>query len=74
MLNEAKLPKKYQKEVFHIAMYILNKPQIRVRKAHTPYELWNGKTTNVNNFKVFGCKCFIKKDNDSLESFNIRSD
>ena len=51
MLNEAKLPDKFWKEVVHIALYILNRAQIRVRTAHTPYELWNGKITNVNFFK-----------------------
>ena len=39
MLNEAKLPDKFWKEDFHIAVYILNRAQIRVRTTYTPYEL-----------------------------------
>ena len=65
-LRGTKLPNIYLKEVVHIAMYILNRAQIRVRTTRTPYESSNGKTTNVKNFKIFACKCFIKKDNDSL--------
>ncbi|XP_059076415.1 uncharacterized protein LOC131067604 [Cryptomeria japonica] len=74
MLNEAKLPDKFWKEAVHTAVYILNRAQIRIRTAYTPYELWYGKTTNVKNFKIFGCKCFIRKNDDSLENFNSRSD
>lgn len=73
MLNEAKLPNKFWKEVVHTVVYILNRAQIRVRTAYTPYELWNRKIANVKNFKIFGCKCFIKKNDDSLENFNSRS-
>ena len=54
-------------------VYILNRPQIRVRTTHTPYELWNAKIENVKNFKKNSCKCFIKKNDDSLENFNSRS-
>ena len=32
--------------------------------------MWNGKIANVKNFKIFGYKCFIKKNDDSLENFN----
>ena len=74
MLNEAKLPDKFWKEAIHTTVYILNRAQIKVRTTYTPYELWNEKTTNVKNFKIFGCKCFIKKNDDSLENFNSRSD
>ena len=74
ILNEAKILDKSWKEVVHTTTYILNKAQIRVRTTYTLYELWNGKTKNVNNFKIFGYKCFIKKNDGSLENFNSRSD
>lgn len=40
----------------------------------TPYELWYDQKPSVKYFKVFGSKCFIKKDMDGLGSFDSRSD
>lgn len=40
----------------------------------TPYELWYDRKPSVKYFKVFGSKCFIKRDMDGLGSFDSRSD
>lgn len=74
MLNESKLLDKFWKEAVHTAVYILNRVQIRVRTASTPYELWHGKSASVKHFRIFGCKCFIKNDSDNLDSFQSKSD
>lgn len=39
----------------------------------TPYELWYGRTPSVSYFKVFGNKCFIKRD-DYTGKFDAKSD
>lgn len=40
----------------------------------TPYELWYDRKPSVKYFKLFGSKCFIKKDMDGLGIFDSRSD
>ncbi|XP_059073489.1 uncharacterized protein LOC131070384 [Cryptomeria japonica] len=74
MLNESNLSHKYWKEAVHTTVYILNRVQIRIRTACTPYELWHGKTTSVKHLRIFRCKCYIKNDSDYLDSFQSKSD
>jgi hypothetical protein len=74
MLNEAKLPDIYWREAVYTTMYILNRAQLRVNHNKTPYELWFGRPTSVKHFRVFGRKCYIKRDDDNLGKFDSRSD
>lgn len=74
MLNEANLPNVYWKEAVHTKVYTLNRVQLRVKNKMTPYELWNDRKPSVKYFKVFGSKCFIKRDEDRLGSFESRCD
>lgn len=74
MLNKANLPNVYWKEVVHTIIYTLNRVQLRVNKKITPYELWYDRKPLVKHFKVFGSKCFIKRDEYGLGSFDSRSD
>lgn len=74
MLNEANLPDKHWKEAVHTSVYILNRVQIRVKSTFTPYELWYGKATSIKYFKIFGCKCYIKRDEENLGSFDTKTD
>lgn len=39
----------------------------------TPYELWHGYAPNVKYFRIFGCKCYILKDNRN-GNFDAKSD
>jgi transposase InsO family protein len=74
MLNEAKLPDIYWREAIYTTIYILNREQLRVNHDKTPYELWFGRPTSVKHFRVFGRKCYIKRDDDNLGKFDSRSD
>lgn len=74
MLNEANLSDVYWKEVVHTAVYTLNRVQLRVNNNMTSYELWYDRRPSVKYFKVFGSKCFIKRDEDGVGSFESRSD
>lgn len=74
MLNESNLSDVYWKESIHIAIYRLNRVQLRVNNKMTPYELWYDKKPSVKYFKVFGSKCFIRRDEDGLGSFESRCD
>jgi hypothetical protein len=66
MLNEAKLPDMYWREVVYIIVYIFNIGQLRVNYEKTPYELWYGRPSSIKHFKFFGRKFYIKRDDDNL--------
>ena len=36
----------------------------------TPYELWRGRPTNVKHFRVFGSKCYIKREDGRMGKFD----
>jgi hypothetical protein len=40
----------------------------------TPYELWHGRPTSIRHFKIFGRKCYIKRNEDNLGNFDSRVD
>ena len=40
----------------------------------TPYELWLGRPASVKYFRVFGSKCYIKRDDDNIGKFESRTD
>jgi hypothetical protein len=40
-----------------------------VKSSFTPHESWYGKSASLKYFKIFGCKYFIKRDEDNLSSF-----
>jgi len=47
---------------------------LRSNSDKTPYELWKGRLTNVNNFRVFGRKCYIKRQDDEIGKFDSQVD
>jgi hypothetical protein len=40
----------------------------------TPYKLWKGRPTNVKHFRVFGSKCYIKREDGRMGKFDSRVD
>jgi hypothetical protein len=36
----------------------------------TPYELWKGRPRNVKHFRVFGSKCYIKREDGRMKKFD----
>jgi hypothetical protein len=55
-------------------IHILNKGMLRNNSDKTPYELWKGRPTNVKHFRVFGSKCYIKREDDKVGKFDSRVD
>jgi len=53
---------------------ILNKAHVQVNSDKTPYDLWYGKPKTIKHFKIFGRKCFIKKNDDNLRNFESKAD
>ena len=50
-----------------------NKVMLRNKNDKTPYELWKG-TTNVNHFRIFGSKYYIKREDDRMGKFDSHVD
>jgi hypothetical protein len=46
---------------------------LRTNHEKTPYELWFGRLASVKHFRVFGSKCYIKRDEDNIGTFDSRS-
>ena len=52
----------------------MNRVSIRPLTKNTPYELLNGRKTNISYFKVFGSKCFVLNTKDQLGKFDAKFD
>ena len=61
-------------ELAHTTVNILKKAHVHVNSDKTPYELWYGNLPTLNHFRVFGRKCFIKKNGEKLGAFEPKSD
>ena len=73
MLFENDVPKAFQREAINTIVYTLNRVQIRKGMDKTPYKLWFGHSPSVKYFRIFGSKCYIKRD-DGIGKFNSMSD
>jgi hypothetical protein len=45
---------------------------LRNNTDKTPYKLWKGRLANVKHFKVFGSKCYIKREYGGMGKFDSR--
>ena len=62
MLFEKDVPKTFWREAINTAVYTLNRVQLRKCMDKTPYELWFGYSPSIKYFRIFGRKCYIKRD------------
>ena len=53
---------------------MVNRVYLRPFINKTPYELWMNKKPTLKYFHIFGCKCFVLRDRESLGKFDSRSD
>ena len=71
MFNEDKLLEIFSREVLYTTVHILHRGQLRVINSEkTMYELWKGRLATIKHFKVFGSKCYIKRDDFDLGKFD----
>lgn len=74
MMKESNVLDVYQREAIHTIVYVLNRVQIIGNNTKTPFELWTSKTPIVKYFKVFGSRCYIKRDDENIGKFDARCD
>jgi hypothetical protein len=74
MLMDSKLTDIFWTQVVHTTVHIQNIVILKNNTDKTPYELWKGRPTNVKHFRVFGSKCYIKREDGRTEKFVSRVD
>jgi hypothetical protein len=74
MLKYAKLGDIFWVQALHTIVHILNKGMLRSNNDKTPYELWKGRLEKVKHFRVFGSKCYIKREDNKVVKFDSRFD
>ena len=74
MIMDSKLTNIFWTQVVHTTVHIQNRVMLRNNTDKTPYELWKGRPTNVKHFRVFGSKCYIKREDDRMGKFDSRVD
>jgi hypothetical protein len=55
-------------------IHIQNKVMLINNCDKTPYEIWKGIPVNFKHFRVFGRKCYIKREDDMIGKFDSQVD
>jgi hypothetical protein len=70
MLMDSKLTDIFWKQVVNTTIHIQNRVMLRNNTDKNPYDLWKGRQTNVKHFRVFGSKCYIKREHGKMGTFD----
>jgi transposase InsO family protein len=70
MLMDSKLKDIFWTHAVYTSVHIQNRVMLINNTDKTPYELWKGRPANVKHFKVFGSKCYIKRENGIMGKFD----
>ncbi len=73
MLNEAGINENFWPHAVHTTVHIMNKVLLINNTNKTPCELWKGRPANVKHFRVFGSKCYLKRE-DRIGKFDSKID
>jgi hypothetical protein len=74
MLKYSKLGEIFWAQEVHTIVHILDKGMFINNNNKTPYKLWKGRLENVKHFRVFGSKCYIKREDGKIGKFDSRVD
>ena len=73
MLVVNDVSKIFWREAMNTTVYTMNRVQVRKDTNKIAYELWFGHSPTVKYFRIFGSKCYIKRDDDIVK-FDATSD
>jgi hypothetical protein len=65
-LMDSKLTDIFWTHAVHKVVHIQNRVMLRNNTNKTPYKLRKGRPTNVKHFRVFGRKCYIKREDGRM--------
>jgi hypothetical protein len=74
ILMDSKLIDIFWTHVVHTTIHIQNRVILRNKSDKTPYDLWKGRPGNLKHFRVFGNKCYIKREDGRMGKFDSRVD
>jgi hypothetical protein len=74
VLKDSNLRNIFWVQVVNTIVHILNKGILRSNSDKTPYELSKGRPSNVKHFRLFGSKCYIKREDNRVGKFDSRVD
>ena len=74
MLMDSKFTNIFWTRTVDTTVHIQNRVMLRNNTGKTPYELWKGRSVNMKHFKVFGSKCYIKREDGRMGKFDSRVD
>ena len=75
MLEESKLPTYFWAEAINTSCYTQNISVINQAHVKTPYQLMKNKKPTLNFLHVFGCKCFmLRNQGENLGKFEAKVD
>jgi hypothetical protein len=74
MIMDSKLTDIFWTQPVHTTVHIQNKLMLKNNTNKTPYDLRKGRPTNVKRFRVFGSKCYIKREDGRMGKFDSRVD
>ncbi|KAJ9556456.1 hypothetical protein OSB04_011070 [Centaurea solstitialis] len=74
MLNASGLPLTFWAEAVSTACFNQNRSLVVKRFEKTPYQLLHDKRPNIKFFHVFGCKCYVLNDRESVGKFDPKGD
>ena len=74
MIMDSKLTYSFWTQAVHTTFHIQNRVMLRKNTDKTPYELWKGRPTNLKHFRVFGRKCYIKREDGIMGKFDSHVD
>jgi hypothetical protein len=66
MLMDSKLTDIVWTKEVYTSVHIQNIIILRNNIDKTPYELWKGRIENMNHFRIFGSKCYIKREDGRM--------
>ena len=58
LYSKSNLPLFLWAEAMNTTVHVINKTGLTRQDKKTPYELWYGKSPDVEKFRVFGTECF----------------
>jgi hypothetical protein len=66
MLMDSKLTDIFLTHAVHRTVHIQNRVMLRNKSHKILDELWKGRLANVKNFRFFGIKCYIKREDGRM--------
>lgn len=74
MLCEGKMKIKFWAEAVNTACFTQNRSIIVKRHGQTAYQMYHNKVPSIHYFHVFGCRCYILNQRDTLCKMSPKSD